>query len=243
MSEIPTTITFRKEYTREELEDALSSHRFGQMRPNYDQEGALHPSSLNAEMITPIVDAILRQDIFDEYLRHCEPSKKFRIELPNIGTLESIGGGESKLVFKLTTNEGKRMAVSIIGYRTRLGIQVPEDPRIYMTDKSPTRISMFYSDLRTYLILPVSYEAEESKPFYGIAFQEYADYSLRRAVLAPASATLAGRRVEGYIRRYMRRHGYPKYEILGKEYKAHRHRFLIKGRVVVIDTRIEVWTS
>jgi hypothetical protein len=231
MSEVPATDEVMKTYKRADLKEVLESSDFQEMEPNYDQKETLHPRELSAEVIEAVTDKILSLELVKSFKENKRTHFSFRAEIPEIGTLESIGGGESKLSFLLTTQKGK-VVVHVAGYDGNLGIQVPTDPKIYMAKGMIGKIRGFYSDLRTYLILPLSIGQEAH---YGIMFQEY---GRRPAHLASITSRVEELRVRRYVSRYAREKRYPAYEIQEGELRHPRHHFLIKGRVVFIDVEI-----
>jgi len=230
MSEVFSTSEVKKAYTRSDFDTAIADPAFQKLHPNYDQKDTLHPSELTADLIEAVTNRILSLKLVERFTEIDRIRFQFREDIPGIGTLEYIGGGESKLSFLLTTEKGQ-VVVSLTGYDGEIGIQVPEDPHIYLAKKMPAKLRTFYSDLRTYIILPVLIGGDA---YYGIMFQEYGQ---KPATLSPITSRIDQLRVRRYISNYAGNHSYPKFRI-EKEIGHPRHHFLIKGRVVFIDVEV-----
>ncbi|MBN2016091.1 hypothetical protein JW766_04630 [Candidatus Dojkabacteria bacterium] len=230
MSEVPATEEVKKAYTRADLDQALASPAFQGLEPNYDQKDTLYSQELTVDVIEAVTDKILSLGLVERFREIDRDLFSFQEQIPRIGTLEYIGGGESKLSFLLSTRNGK-VVVHLAGYDGSLGVQVPTDPKIYMAKEMLGKRRAFYSDLRTYMILPVSICGDAH---YGIMFQEYGQ---RPARLTPLTSRVDQIRVRRYIHRYAEQEGYPGFKI-EDEVRHSRHHFLINGRVVFIDVEI-----
>lgn len=101
---------------------------------------------------------------------------------------------------------------------------------------SPDRKRLIYSDLRTYLIIPVGYGESDAR---GIIFQEYLPQSSLKVTLAPFSATLAERSAKRYIESYSGKRGCSVRHMAG-DFGDARHRFLVDRQIALTDVSFEV---
>ncbi len=136
--------------------DIVSSAEWNALNPNFPSEKALLPRDLQTDQVTALIAAVADEDILSATSWERAKIAFDEKEIPHVGKLEKIGGGEGKVCYALTTSDGKEMAVLIRGYAASLGSLVPEDPRMIKI-KETTDASMWeYSDLRTYALFPAT---------------------------------------------------------------------------------------
>lgn len=217
-------------YNRSQLQEALQ--RVQQLSPNYPQPDSLHARDLDVQTVEAVVTAILESNLFQRYIDK-ERNLDFEVELEDVGTLTLIGTGESKYVFRLETLAGKKIAVSIMQQDTsKTNISIPQDPRLVVHREFVTEnVNMFYSDLRYYLLLPISFQG---KDHFRIGFQEYARDRPIKALLAPLTFAMKKLGVMIYLNRYRRSKGFKSFEG-PREINLPRHRLFAGENLVFID--------
>ncbi len=168
------------------LEELVSSEAWRQLSPNLPTDDDLSPKDLDATQVAAIVRAFI-----DPSLTSQDPDHRvLAIDLPGTGRLERIGSVEdpdAKPCYKLTTAEGKHMAVIFANYAPELGVRVPTDPHMSLIDESSTRRLWEYSDLRTYLYVPFS-------DTNAIEFQELGSEDSRPIITSLVGLTALARR-------------------------------------------------
>jgi hypothetical protein len=231
-----------KNYTSKELRNALGSERFQTMQPNYNRPEALLPKDLDETLVNEVVEAVATPKLVaarhDFRFDADEELKDWHQELPGGGELSYLGAGEMRFMFRLT-KDGKEMAVGLTkNYLNETGLQVPEDSRLTLDRNSAAGKLMTYSDLRTYLVLPV---AQADRPYYGVVFQEYAPYSPLKTGLSPISSKIAEGRARRHIKEYCREQGC-KLRKISDDIGAKKHHFLVNGEIAIIDAPVDVST-
>jgi hypothetical protein len=150
-------------YTPEALRATIDSEKWRALGPNlYSPGHDLLPQELSADQITTLVETLLEDPVLSGIHidgRNAEKVaaevSKEPIDLGEAGTLTFVGGGEAKVCYCLE-QDGKKMAVILQGYKSDLGIQIPDDPCLTEVGGSPTLKAWEYSGLRTYAMLPLT---------------------------------------------------------------------------------------
>lgn len=165
-----TDIRNRNETTN--LTELIGSDKWQHLTPNYPSPTALLPKELHVEQIEQLVNSIanpttmktLREGDIEQEAKKARD----RIEIPGIGVLEKLIPGEAGIPYVLTVDSGKKLMLKLEYYSPSLGVQSPEDPKMYKrANEGGGEVLWQYSDLRTYLMIPV----EGTK--YAVKFQEY----------------------------------------------------------------------
>lgn len=190
MSNLPESELSRK-YDPENLYSMLNTSRWQGLSPNYQSPRAMLPKELSTEDVEEIVDVV----ISEEALRSTENRHiqfTFRREIPNLGSIEAFGRGESNVVYLLTNMAGRNMVVKFgdYGVGLKVGLQIPQDRRIYQSREGIGKNLWYYSDLKTYLCLPITPDS------YGVIFQEYGGRNNSTGILN----AFAARRARQYIK-------------------------------------------
>lgn len=151
----------RRLYTPHDLERALNSPLWRHMAPNLPVQNDLEPATLDAAQIEDLVTAMLHP-----YIGGASPGLKEGAAAwdaaPQVlnaagGQLEKVGRGDSRACYKYTDHQGQSMAVILGGYQGSLGLDVPSLRHLTALGHGSTESLWSYSDLRTYLVLPVDY--------------------------------------------------------------------------------------
>lgn len=223
--------------SREELQRLLNGEDWQALRPNIDRQDALSPADLSFEQVSDIVSVLGSSEVIEKFAFTAGISRVIPFEqrdLPDVGQLKSIDRGGSKCAFLLTTESGKKMAVILqAGFNGSL--QIPSDPKIsldFAESFQQWRVQHHvYSDLRTYLTLPLVYRDR----FFGIRFQEYGgsehlnDWALLTIPLAKRQA-----------REYITKRGYSVTD--ESDFDKSAHWLLPRGKIgwpAVIDVPIK----
>jgi hypothetical protein len=160
-------------YNPDELAAIIGGEAWRGLEPNSPTEADLLPRDLSLEQVEGIVAAMLDTSITQPIAEGRQrqdlwAAAPVQIEVQDAGQLEKVGFGNTRICYKLTTAEGKAMAVIYCGYSGDLGLQVPPDPRLTLTNETWSRRLWEYSDLRTYLCVPASrYTAVKLQEFGG----------------------------------------------------------------------------
>lgn len=237
LEETPSTEQPRKLYQKDDLQSVVESHAWQNLAPNFKDARALHPRDLDVLAIERIVNHFLENsELLDRVYEHEQLPYSF--EIPDAGEISFVGKGEQKVVFEFTSIDGKSLAIILSSGYNFEGVEVPGDPRIHKVFQKLTAdgevISYEYSDLRTYLSLPVGYRRYP----IGIHFQEFAHHKfLRSSFLARrGSIGIAQRRV----RRYIEKRGFQVADL--NELEKNRHFLVLDGlarRIAVIDILLQ----
>jgi len=184
-----------------DLATLLSSEKWQQLTPNFVKHDALLPKDMNTALIESVIGTLSSPDIIRRFQRRDPITEPLTIT--DIGILELLGVGDSKQVFRLTTQANKHLAILVDrGYA--LGVVLPEDKRIYdraelATEERPAKISTVYatySDLRTYLSVPLTITPER---YGGVYFQEYGGQHHLSRLAMPFTHPKEERGVRSYV--------------------------------------------
>ena len=237
LEETPSTEQPRKLYQKDDLQTVVESPAWQDLTPNFKDARALHPRDLDFFSIEMLANHFIENpELLDRVYEHEQLPYSF--EIPDVGEITFVGKGEQKVVFKFTSTEGKSLAIILSSGYNFEGVEVPGDPRIHKVFQKLTAdgdvISYEYSDLRTYLSLPVGYRRYP----IGIHFQEFAHHqSLRSNFLAKkGSIGIAQSRV----RRYVEKRGFRVAD--SRELDKNRHFLVLDGlarRIAVIDVLLQ----
>ncbi len=189
-------------YTIGQLEEMLAGPAWEALTANAPTTEDVVPQALTAEHIGRLVDSMLDPAIVgpvtggeenqDDWAR-----APISIAVPELGTLERIGYGESRICYKLTTNEGRALAVLLGTYSATEGLHIPEDPRLTPVAQNLIERVLTYSDLRTYACLPLS------DGYNAVFLQEFGGYQSPTGrwsrMLAGASMAAARQRMQEHV--------------------------------------------
>lgn len=147
----------KRGYKSEDLTNIVEGQIWQNLEPNYPSPDALLPRELTAEQIQALFDAVADSSMLTD---HARDNNKFSFDnkdIPGLGTLRKFGSGGSKAVYELVTTIGKKLIVSMTTADPKEGITIPVDPKLVKKKSSDLRQNDWeYSDLHTYLILPVN---------------------------------------------------------------------------------------
>jgi hypothetical protein len=182
------------------LESILQHPSWQEVNPNYPLASALIPKDLTAKDLSLIIEALGE----GSPLTKVENSPNFqcpKVFLENGLSLALYRIGGSKWCYLLTDESGKKMAIHLGGYSTVKPF--PEDPRISLVNPGLGKSFYSFSDLRTYLVLPVYITTEEVEAPSSLAIQEWGgEKSLQEENpwLKDLRQQLAAARAKAYIR-------------------------------------------
>lgn len=143
-------------YDPADFENIVTSELWQNLSPNAPSPNDLLPKELNAAQLAMIGNTFLEPSFAtDPGLWSGLGDLPADREIAGVGALEKVGSGETKACYRLTTEQGKKMAVLLMNYGNTLGLYTPEDPKLSQVSESPTRRLWEYSDLRTYLYIPL----------------------------------------------------------------------------------------
>jgi hypothetical protein len=190
---------------RMQVEALGNGQEWQRLTPNAPSVTDMTPAEVSGADLATVYDAVMAMPGFGESLtgsavdgktevvRH--PANQL-IDLGNAGQLSFVDAGQSKAVWRWSRG-GKSMALGIEfdgNYISREGqVQMPDDPNLIpMGTKSSERYSEF-SDLRTYLRIPVG--------DHFIKLQEFGEAPSTAAQLSHSKVEEAKLRVRGNILR------------------------------------------
>jgi len=161
----------QRAYSHVELERAMHANAWLEAQPNRPHPQDLPPQFFSIEGVERVVEAMLdpaisrvlssgrnSQQAWNEAPKTLQPG-------PQLGTLTKVAHGETRVCYRLDHELGK-MAVLFGMYDAEVGVQTPADHRMTLLSRSTSRRLWTYSDLRTYLVLPVG-------RYTGVFFQEW----------------------------------------------------------------------
>jgi hypothetical protein len=157
-------------YTSEQLDAVWDTTAWLMAEPNRPHTDDYRHRDLGPPGVEKLVEAMLdpaitapvaggrqRQDLWE--------GAPEAMEIPSMGTLRKVGFGESSICYAYE-HGGKKMAVLFGAYNGEIGLQVPEDPHLTLVNENINRKLWTYSDLRTYLVLPIG-------RYNAVTLQEY----------------------------------------------------------------------
>lgn len=201
-SEVVQPEQLRRLFTEQELQDVLTSDAFQELNPNYSHPLALLPKELTARQVVDIISIVTSAEMFEVY-QNRHKIKNLTKKIPEVGDITKIGEGESKICYRLTTPEGKRLVILFGGYGDIL--RSPKDSKVYRVFEGLWEDKYVYSDLRTYLCMPFTTEVNSSRSMYGILLQEDGG-DKRLNVLYPLTQKLTARKILEYTNAYGLKH-------------------------------------
>jgi hypothetical protein len=191
-------------FTPEELQNTIDSESWRALEPNLPSSGHdLLPQELDTGQIASLIEIILKDPILASL--HADKSaeqvaaevSREPIDLGEVGTLTFVGGGEAKVCYCLE-RDGKKMALVLQGYKSDLGIQIPDDPYLTEINEAPNLRTWEYSGLRTYAMIPLADDR-------AIKLQEFGEPTQSNYALLLNSLTGASTRrgATNYITRHL----------------------------------------
>lgn len=191
-------------YTPEALRAVIDNEKWRSLGPNlYSPGHDLLPQELSADQVDTLVATILKEINFtDTYVEKnaeqiAEEVSREPINLGEIGVLTFVGGGEAKICYCLE-RDGRKMALLFQGYKSDIGIQIPDDPHLTKVNEVPAQRVWEYSDLRTYAMLPLAHDR-------AIKLQEFGEppNNSYMSVLNSLTGVIARRAATSYIAQHL----------------------------------------
>jgi len=160
------------------LSDIVQSEAWLNIAPNYPTASdALSPHDVTSEQLSSLITALSDPDIINA-MPWDRGEKAFQTKvIPELGEIEKIGSGEQKVCYRLTTQDGKHMAVLLRGYDQSLGVQIPDDPKMIRIKSRDDRDLWEYSDLRTYLLYPIAHSLAVQLQEFGGMNEDRVEFS------------------------------------------------------------------
>lgn len=149
------------------FKEVAESPAWRELHPNYLSPNALLPKDLTSKHLESLAEVLTDNQIvqatkektttafYTETVKNIARHAFTKKEIPGLGELERVDNGEAKICWKLTTPNGKTMAVLLRGYDQGLGTTIPEDSKLYQFSRASESDYFEYSDLRTYLVYPL----------------------------------------------------------------------------------------
>lgn len=151
--------TQERNYAMGRIETAIESADWKELAPNYLHEIDLPPQQLSSKNIFEMIQVMKQSEIPEVF------------EIEGLGHVEKVGeDGESKTVFVLTTSEGKKMVLkkASILHSGDKKATIPGNTNItYVSRNIDGKVLSEYSDLRTYLSMPLDTETAFVLQEYG----------------------------------------------------------------------------
>jgi len=222
--------------SEEEIFEAINSI-YTSAKPNYPDKRAFDPILLTDILVKQVITYILTNDFILEAFLNKRNLFKTETQMSGGYKIRYLGHGETKHVFLLTTSQGFRLAFGIMSYDAQnLGLQVPNDPKIFKLKKILGGFTYIFSDARTYLLLPICINDD---PQFCMFFQEYIPQNLLKQFLAPISKGLHLIKMRTHIKRFAEQIKAEKITI-SDEYKHKRHWTIFHKKPAVIDVVFNV---
>lgn len=189
-------------YTIGQLEEVLAGPAWAGLTANAPTAEDVVPQALTAEDIGRLADSMLDPGIVGpvadgEQNQNDWAHAPRSIAIPGLGDLKRVGYGESRICYKLITNEGRALAVLLGAYSATEGLHVPEDLRLTPVAQNLIEKVLTYSDLRTYMCLPLS------DGYNAVFLQEFGGHHRPTGgwsrLFAGASMAAARRRMQEYV--------------------------------------------
>lgn len=203
-----------------ELQQLVDHPLFQALTPNYPVEQALSPTTLTADDIREVLEALKPGSPLTRIERTFQPERPKR-DLNRGLRLAYYNRGESKWCYLLARG-AQRMAVILGGYDTQSVI--PTDSRMCLVNRGFGKNFVSFCDLRTYLCLPVRLRDNDSETPSSLVFQEWGGENKLSNPKDPR-ILLAARRARNYIQS----RGYTINSLTEAELSHPRHYLLNQG--------------
>lgn len=154
----------------EDFQQVIEHPSWKDISPNFPSSFALLPKFFTKLRINRLIEAFAHGSPLTR-LDPTDMDYKPELEVDDLGKLTFIGRGESKWCYLLTAEDQKKVAVHIGGADAQF--RIPSDPRIHVVSKNMGKYGLSYSDLRTYLCLPVNLNSNDYKGPISMMFQEW----------------------------------------------------------------------
>ncbi len=219
----------------QKLDEIVKTQQWHDLCPNHQSSDALLPKDLTGEHIKKIASSIATKEVLNATPGQRIAVSEKHIDLGDGLTLDVVGGGESKVCYALTDNEGKKMAVLLQGYQEDLGINIPDDPKLAKVSEDMKYELYEYSDLRKYLSYPVDRTS-------AIVLQEYGESADRGQKVRKnyRIANMEEYMVKHKAKKYLKKRGFTYDEV---EMRHKRHMLFTESGPALIDipaTRIKI---